>query len=148
MKSILFAAFMLEAAFLSFAQGQNNWGWRGQPPAAPETVSVSGTLMLSNGRIALQNNDIVYYLGGLNRFIGFIDGLKEGAKVNVDGFAWTDPNDAKSKFVRVTKLNLNGKDYEISPKENTPSMLGPKGGGRQDCWGPGGHGGGRRHRGW
>jgi hypothetical protein len=61
------------------------------------------------------NGDTTYYTGGLDRFTGFIDGLKEGAPVSLEGAAYQLPNDEKAKFLRVNKLSLNGKDYDLSP---------------------------------
>jgi hypothetical protein len=85
------------------------------PQAAAEQVTVSGELSVVHGMIALVSGDTVYYAGGLNRFTGFIEGLKEGARVSLEGSAYQLPNDAKAKFLRVSKLTLNGKDYDLSP---------------------------------
>jgi hypothetical protein len=64
--------------------------------------------------IAVKSNDITYLVRGLNRYIGFIDGLKEGAAVTLEGFARPNPQNDKVKFMSVQKLTLNGKDYDIA----------------------------------
>jgi hypothetical protein len=90
------------------------------PPPAPapriqrETVTISGTLALVNSAVAIQSDDITYYVLGLGQYIGFIDGLKEDASVEVSGTAFATSSD--SKALRVTTLTFNGKDYDLSSR--------------------------------
>ena len=97
-----------------FNRPQGNDTNRPLPPKA-EDAAVSGNLVIVNGMIAVKDNDITYYAGGLHRFVGFIDGLKEGAAVTLEGKAITFPQNENAKFLRVQKLTLNGKDYDIAP---------------------------------
>ena len=83
------------------------------PRMAAERVTVSGNLIIARGMIAVKSNDITYYTVGLNRFIGFIDGFKEGAIVSLEGHAMSSPRDNKTKFLRVQKMTLNGKEYDL-----------------------------------
>ena len=83
------------------------------PRMAAEKVTVSGSLIIAKGMIAVKSNDITYAAAGLNRFIGFIDGLKEGANVTLEGMAMTGPGDGNTKFLRVQKMTLNGKEYDL-----------------------------------
>ena len=78
------------------------------------TITIRGTLGLSNGRISVLSNNITYYVRGLERFVGFIDGLKEGAQVSIDGYsaAPTVEGQRDRLFYPVT-LTLNGKNYEV-----------------------------------
>jgi hypothetical protein len=84
-----------------------------------EPVSVSGTLVLANGFIALKSGDTLYYTGGLERLVGFVDGLKENAQVRLEGYDFTRINtqtqaQAETKhFLRVIKLEIDGRSYEI-----------------------------------
>ena len=88
------------------------WGHYGSGPVmAP--VSVTGSLTIERGSIALRQGDTVYLLPGLQRFVGFIDSLKEGAQVSVDGFAAPNPWDPQTKYLRVTRLNIGGRDYNM-----------------------------------
>jgi len=117
---VIVAAGLLAAGSLS-AQA---WGGRnlgpGQTfqPVAPvqsqELVKVDGKLTLVNGMIAVQAKDKTYYVGGLNRLIGFIDGLKEGANVKLEGYAVQLPMAPEYSHLMVTKLTFNGKDYDLS----------------------------------
>jgi hypothetical protein len=78
-------------------------GWTAQ------TLTVSGTLQLQNGAIAVVNGGTAYYVPTLERFIGFIDGLKEGAQVSVEGYA------APNNYVQAVKLTIGGKSYDLVP---------------------------------
>ena len=88
---------------------------------APESAVVSGNLTLVRGMIALNSGGVTYVAGGLNRFIGFIDGLKEGASVTLEGSAFSVPREDSVKFLHVQKMTLNGKDYDIAPPRQNPN---------------------------
>jgi len=83
---------------------------------APEKTSISGVLTIAKGRIAVKSGDTTYYLFGLNRYIGFIDGLKEGASAELEGYARVSNRNRDSEktasFV-VTSLKLGGKTYDL-----------------------------------
>jgi len=78
------------------------------------TTTIRGTLGLSGGRISVVSGNITYYVNGLSRFVGFIDGLKEGAQVSLDGYAAAPTVEGQNyrAFYPVT-LTLNGKNYEV-----------------------------------
>jgi hypothetical protein len=80
---------------------------------APKTT-ISGTLGLSNGRISVVSGNITYYVRGLGRFVGFIDGLKEGAQVSLEGYAAAPAIEGqKDRLFNPVTLTLNGKNYEV-----------------------------------
>jgi hypothetical protein len=85
--------------------------------ALPEQESISGNLGISRGMLSLESGGSRYYVMGLNRFIGFIDGLKEGAAVGLTGYAFETPRLSGAKIFRVTELRLNGKSYDLAPPE-------------------------------
>jgi len=93
----------------------------------PATTTIRGTLGLSAGRISVVSGDITYYVDGLQRFVGFIDGLKEGAQVSLDGYAIAPRTDGQTyrSFYPVT-LTLNGKNYEVGSATVGNMMSGPK----------------------
>ena len=134
-RTILIVLLVSFTAALTFAHGNNRQGKdsspRGQqnfsqqrnqqrtPPPAPESVSVSGNLTIAQGMIAVTSDDTTYLVGGLNRYIGFIDGLKEGTAVTLEGYTRPAPRNEKVKFMRVQKMTLNGKDYDLAmPQQN------------------------------
>ncbi|GHT62293.1 hypothetical protein FACS1894109_21120 [Spirochaetia bacterium] len=81
--------------------------------AAAEAVTINGTLQLVEGRIAVVADGKTYYTSGIQRLIGFIDGLKEGATVRLEGSASAVPLNSNAKFLRITKLTFNGKTYDF-----------------------------------
>jgi hypothetical protein len=95
-------SFLLVIAFMAtgavFAQG---WGGASQP------ITVNGTLQLQNGQIAVAGGNTVYFVPSLGRYIGFIDGLKEGARVSIDGYA-------SGNYLEPSKVTIDGKSYDFS----------------------------------
>jgi len=82
------------------------------------TTNIKGTLGLSNGKISVVSGNITYYVRGLERYVGFIDGLKEGAQVSIDGYAAAPTIEGqKDRLFRAVKLTLNGKTYEVGPSD-------------------------------
>jgi hypothetical protein len=128
-RNVLFVLLALSVAVLASAhgRGRGGGGFPSVQPAPAETVTVTGNLTIAQGSIAVQNNDITYLAAGLHRFIGFIDGLKEGAQVTLDGSAFTNPQNEKIKFLLVSKLMINGKAYDLAPAL-------PPGPGAQSRW--------------
>jgi len=135
------------------AVGAQAWGGpQGAPGYGPmaqvqnqEVVKVEGKLTLVNGMIAVKEKDKTYYVGGLNRLIGFIDGLKENASVKIEGYAVAVPGAPEYLHLRATKLTFNGKDYDLSQSFGR-GMMGGMGGGRWDNDSRGGMMGGRGRR--
>jgi len=116
-------------------------GGGGTPRARPssEEVTVTGTLGLEKGSVVLTSGGTTYYVPALLRYGGFIDGLKEGAKVTVKGEVFAAPSSSENasaksapKTLNVTRLTIGGKDYDISSQSmggDFPPPGGPGGGG-------------------
>jgi hypothetical protein len=88
---------------------------------------VNGKLQVVNGQIAVVQDKKTYYAVGIQRLVGFVDGLKEGATVTLEGCAVSIPRDTDSYVLRVSKLTLNGKVYDnLSPQPpQNPQRDGP-----------------------
>ncbi|MCX7787555.1 MAG: hypothetical protein N2442_07645, partial [Spirochaetes bacterium] len=90
--------------------GPGTWGPQNRPippayaQAQTEVVKVDGTLSLINGRIGLKSGGKTYYVPMLGRYAGFIEGLKEGAYVKLEGYAFPIPMAPEYSVLRVTKL--------------------------------------------
>jgi hypothetical protein len=130
-RTILFFTLVFCAAALVVAHGNNRWGpghspggprpyaWGQNSPRnqssrpSPESVTVSGNLTIAQGMIAVVSGDTTWLVRGLDRYVGFIDGLKEGAQVTLEGYAMPSPRNDKIKSLHVQKMSLNGKDYEL-----------------------------------
>jgi hypothetical protein len=110
---------------------QNNRHYRGAAEGA-ERLSLEGTLEFSRGIIVLKSGEEIWYVPGLLHYSGFIEGLKEGAVVTLEGWGRRTPQtDGAAGFLMVSRLSLDGKDYEIGPAEPRLSW------GPDEGWGPG-----------
>jgi len=85
------------------------------------SVTVEGVLKLEKGLITVESSNNVYFVPMLNRYIGFISGLREGAKVSVEGYEFRNT-------IRPTKVTIEGKSYDFMSWDNDQSP----GFGRQD----------------
>ncbi len=115
-KTIVFLTMVLIAGAGLFAQADGRGPKNPPAPTAAQAEAVtqaSGNLAYVNGWIALQSGDKTYYLAGIQRLIGFVDGLKEGAQVKVEGYARAMPMAPEYSFLRVTKVTVGGKSYDI-----------------------------------
>jgi hypothetical protein len=107
------------------------------------TSVVNGILGVHNGRIALRSGDTIYYTRGLERFVGFIDGLKEGAEAAIEGYVSPPSMEgANERLLFPVKLTLDGNVYEVGPvmagnrdwqRPRTPGRMGRGSSGRH-CW--------------
>jgi hypothetical protein len=70
------------------------------------SVSVEGNLKLEKGFVALESGDSVYLIPLLNRYIGFINGLREGARVSVEGNTFRN-------VIMPRKVVIDNKTYEF-----------------------------------
>jgi hypothetical protein len=83
--------------------------WRVAPVGT--AVTVTGTLQLINGEIAVVQSGNTYYANRLHRFIGFIDGLKEGATVTLKGTAYQIPLATGFYKLAITEMTISGRTY-------------------------------------
>jgi hypothetical protein len=94
-----------------------------------EDVKISGSLGISRGMPSVVSGDTTYLIMGLNRFFGFIDGLKDGATVSLEGQAAQLNGAEKVRMLRASKMTLNGKDYDLGsgdlrsgPRQGGPDL--------------------------
>jgi hypothetical protein len=145
MKKMLILFLLLTAAAgVSFAQTRgpdsNLRQDRRSGPQNAETSTITGKLELINGNIALKNDAAVYYLVGLGRLVGFVDGLREGAEVSLEGWAFAAPGRSENQSFFVSKLTINGKEYDnLLPEPGTMmgQAFGPTRGPGGNSKGPG-----------
>jgi hypothetical protein len=130
MSKVMISAVLLMAGGALFAQNNSQGTEQGvrinRRPRQPsvsitttarqaEELTISGKLSLVKGRIAIQSGGTTYYIAGINRFAGFIDGLKEGADVTLKGFA-IKTREEDTMLFRAGKLTINGRDYDLVPE--------------------------------
>lgn len=128
-------------------QGYNNFGQKSWAPAqalpALEKITLEGTLELVNTRVAIKKDGKTYYLAIPSRLYGFVDGLKEGSSVQVEGFSHEVYGVKDSYAVRPEKLTVAGKTIDLG---TIAGAVGPSGGMRGGAKGGmmGGRMGGRK----
>jgi len=72
-----------------------------------ETVTINGTLKLEKGLVAVESGDTVLVVPLLNRYIGFINGLREGANVSIVGYRFRNS-------IMPTKITINDRTYDFA----------------------------------
>ena len=100
---VVFIVFL--AAGIASAQNRGN-GW-GTPVQPSQAISISGTLQLQNGVIAVVSGSTTYLVPSLTQYIGFIEGLREGAQISIDGYFY-------GNYVQPTRVVISGKSYDFS----------------------------------
>ena len=93
------------ACLLIGTASAQNWGsgWG----TAPQIISVTGTLQLQNGVIAVVNGNTAYYVPTLTQYVGFIEGLREGAQISIDGYV-------SGNYLQPIKVTISGKSYDFT----------------------------------
>ena len=71
-----------------------------------QSVTVTGTLQLQNGIIAIASGNAVYFVPSLQRYIGFIDGLTTGASVSITGYA-------SGNVLQPSQITVNGQTHDL-----------------------------------
>jgi hypothetical protein len=80
----------------------------------PALWRIRGTLTVAKGMLALEDSEgITWYLPGLDRYIGFIDGLDAGQDAALEGYA--PPNgSSQERYFQALKLILDNMAYDLS----------------------------------
>jgi len=71
-----------------------------------KSLTIEGTLKLEKGLIAVESGDEVYFVPMLTRYIGFLEGLKEGERVSIEGYG-------HKKIILPKKVTLGEKSYDF-----------------------------------
>jgi hypothetical protein len=75
-------------------------------------VTIEGILKLERGIVAVESGDTVYFVPILTRYIGFIDELKEGEMISVEGFEFRN-------IIHPTEITIGGKSYDFPSLSRT-----------------------------
>jgi hypothetical protein len=80
----------------------------------PTVWRIRGTLTVAKGMLALDGNDgVLWYLPGLERYIGFIDGLDAGEEAILEGYA-PALGSSQERYFQPLRLFLDDMDYDLS----------------------------------
>lgn len=121
-KILLLALTALAVSAAAFARdygprGQDRWPCRTlvrHSNSAGEELTLDGKLEWVNGRIAIKTEDKTYFVSGVQRLFGFVDGLKEGAQLTLTGRSYSVSYIPEYGFFRAEKVSFNGKDYTLN----------------------------------
>ena len=80
---------------------------RGEGQREIPRVTVDGKLKLDKGLVAIESGGTVYHVPMLNRYIGFISGLREGTNVSVEGFQFRN-------MLQPAKVTIDGQTYNFA----------------------------------
>jgi hypothetical protein len=125
MKKFLIAALIVFTAAGSASAG---WGGSGQGPSShglPEAgdsgsdlaaITISGTLEIINGQLAVKSGFNTYFVKGLSRLMRSVFGLTAGAKVTLEGYSSVIMGDgvAAGSYFKADKLTFNGQTYTLA----------------------------------
>ena len=81
--------------------------------AGSEKITVSGNLTIVNGMAAIKSNNTVYLIPRLIQYAGFIEGLKDGARVSIEGIPVPAKSDTKAVVLMLQKLTIGSKEYDM-----------------------------------
>ncbi|MDR1147248.1 MAG: hypothetical protein LBK66_01305 [Spirochaetaceae bacterium] len=84
---------------------------RRRVPTVGTAVTVTGTLQLINGEIAVVQSGNTYYVGQLHHLIGFVTGLQEGATVTLKGTAYQIPLATNFYKLSLSEMTISGRTY-------------------------------------
>ena len=127
---LLFFVLALDILTIVYAQGNPKWShpnnpqffrpenraFSNVPRLSPEKITISGELTIVRGSLAVKSGNTTYITMGLNRYIGFIDSLKDGASVSLEGNTLEGAGyfqDGETKILVISKLTIGGKDYDL-----------------------------------
>jgi hypothetical protein len=98
-----------------------------EPEAGPERVRetvilvpgpalrrIRGTLTVGKGMLALEDAEgVIWYLPGLDRYIGFIEGLEAGEDAALEGYA-PARGSSQERYFQAVRLFLDEMDYDLA----------------------------------
>jgi hypothetical protein len=103
---------MLNVTERAISKEQGNPGRLSHHTAYPD---FHGAVLVIDGHIAVIADNKTYYIDGqVRKLFGFVDGLKEGANVKLEGQSITTRSNAN--FLIVEKLTFNDKTYVMQNK--------------------------------
>ena len=88
------------------AQNRGNWQNQNNRQSNFNSVTIEGTLKLERGIIAVAKDDTTYFVPVLSRYIGFIEGLKEGNIAVIEGYEYRN-------VIYPSKVTIDNKSYDF-----------------------------------
>jgi hypothetical protein len=80
----------------------------------PAIWRIRGTLTVAKGMLALEDDEgVLWYLPGLDRYIGFIDGLDAGERAALEGYA-PPRGSSQERYFQPIKLFIDEMEYDLA----------------------------------
>jgi hypothetical protein len=80
----------------------------------PALRRIRGTLTVAKGMLALNDDEgVLWYLPGLDRYVGFIDGLDAGEEAALEGYA-PPRGSSQERYFQPTRLIFDEMDYDLT----------------------------------
>ena len=80
----------------------------------PAIWRIRGILTVAKGMLALEDDDgVLWYLPGLDRYIGFIDGLDAGEEAALEGYA-PPSGSSQERYFQAIRLFLDETAYDLT----------------------------------
>jgi len=121
MKRITLLALLAVCAFAtvhsqnSTRQAPRNRQEVNQPSSSTsEKITVRGNLAILQDMIAVRSGNTTFLVPELKKYSDFIDDLKDGVPVTIEGSVLNNPDDSKVKTIIPTKMTLAGKEYDLT----------------------------------
>ena len=88
---------------------------RGNRQREVNSITIEGTVKLERGIVAVESGSNVYYVPLLTRYIGFINELKEGVRISVEGIGFRN-------FIHPAKITIDSKSYDFPRLSRAPEF--------------------------
>jgi hypothetical protein len=80
----------------------------------PVTWRIRGTLTVAKGMLALEDAEgVLWYLPGLDRYIGYIDGLDAGEEAVLEGYA-PPRGSSQERYFQPLRLFIDEMEYDLA----------------------------------
>jgi hypothetical protein len=73
----------------------------------PAQVTIEGTLKLERGLVAVQSGDETYFVPMLIQYANFIDGIREGNNISIEGYVFNN-------VINPVKFTVGGNTYDFA----------------------------------
>ena len=106
---MVFIAFLLIGTVSAQGWGMRNWN-------APimEITTIEGTLQFQNGQFVINSNGTIYQAPAIRQLVGFVDAIRENARVTVDAYVFGNVLD-------IARLHAGGSTYDFTVQQPVPN---------------------------
>jgi hypothetical protein len=85
-------------------------------PVGPPRRTIRGILGVERGMLTLTDaNEVKWFIMGLERYIGLIEGLNIGEEAEIKGYAPAASSSSRERFFQPLTLILQDAEYDIGP---------------------------------